>query len=326
MENAPHLLLLCENLSSDSGFSENINDNSRIKKDSIFLIEYKEKKNILAKSIKLKKYEIIKDASKNTLNHSFSNNATNNSNINIMDNVNITSSVNSSKSGKFTRNTFKLCNIPVSHYQLKNTPSNKKKRWKKCKSNESLHSLDVASNQNTTISCLSCCFTSAIKKPIEKSESLNDKIKNKSDHIYHSMPNFTKNVESWKRCLENILVDAIGINLFRKYLESEYSDENLHFYLAVEQFKRVDEVHIPKMANKIFNQFISVLSEREISVDAKCRNEINESLTNPTREMYNNCQLQVLMLMKRDSYMRFLNSSIFFDFIRHQISIKKNNG
>lgn len=52
-----------------------------------------------------------------------------------------------------------------------------------------------------------------------------------------------------------------------------------------------------------------------MSLDSRVREGINLSLTEPSNVMYEEAQLQIYTLMHRDSYPRFLNSSVYRDLL-----------
>ena len=55
--------------------------------------------------------------------------------------------------------------------------------------------------------------------------------------------------------------------MFREYLRLEYSEENMLFWLAVEELKNEqDERRVIEQVRLIYEDFISILSPREASV------------------------------------------------------------
>ena len=53
------------------------------------------------------------------------------------------------------------------------------------------------------------------------------------------------------------------------------------------------------------------LSAAQVSLDARVREGINKKMQEPTQHTFEDAQLQIYTLMHRDSYPRFLNSSIY---------------
>ena len=49
----------------------------------------------------------------------------------------------------------------------------------------------------------------------------------------------------------------------------------------------------------------------QVSLDGQARETINKNMLKPTIHAFDEAQIQIYMLMQRDSYPRFLNSQIF---------------
>lgn len=57
-----------------------------------------------------------------------------------------------------------------------------------------------------------------------------------------------------------------GLCLFRAFLVSEFSEENIAFYLACEDFKGSKTSKLATKAKKIYDEFISSDSPREVNI------------------------------------------------------------
>lgn len=103
-----------------------------------------------------------------------------------------------------------------------------------------------------------------------------------------------------------------GRKVFREFLRSEYSEENMLFWLACEEIKREDNPEVvEEKARNIYEDYISILSPKEVSLDSRVREVINRNMVDPTPHTFDEAQLQIYTLMHRDSYPRFLNSQIY---------------
>ncbi|XP_023251258.1 regulator of G-protein signaling 3-like [Seriola lalandi dorsalis] len=117
----------------------------------------------------------------------------------------------------------------------------------------------------------------------------------------------------WAESLETLLTNQYGLAVFRHFLRSEFSEENLDFWLAVERFKRT--CPLSKMATrawKIYDEFISTKAARQVNVDSSVRESTNQNLhlgVNPTS--FQQAQDQIFSLMETDSYPRFLRSHLY---------------
>lgn len=64
-----------------------------------------------------------------------------------------------------------------------------------------------------------------------------------------------------------ILLFSGGLAAFRTFLKTEFSDENIEFWMACEEYKKVKScTKMMSKANKIFKEFIDVQAPREVCV------------------------------------------------------------
>ncbi|KAM9360742.1 regulator of G-protein signaling 3-like [Symphorus nematophorus] len=117
----------------------------------------------------------------------------------------------------------------------------------------------------------------------------------------------------WAESLEALLTNQYGLAVFRHFLRSEFSEENLDFWLAVERFKRTRP--LSKMATraaKIYDEFISTDAARQVNVDSSVRESTNQSLClGVSPASFQLAQDQIFGLMESDSYPRFLRSRLY---------------
>jgi len=63
-----------------------------------------------------------------------------------------------------------------------------------------------------------------------------------------------------------VALTAAGRRVFREYLRLEYSEENMLFWLAVEELRsEQDDRRVMEQVRLIYEDFISILSPREVS-------------------------------------------------------------
>ncbi|KAG8510719.1 Regulator of G-protein signaling 17 [Galemys pyrenaicus] len=128
-------------------------------------------------------------------------------------------------------------------------------------------------------------------------------------------------VLSWSQNFDKMMKAPAGRNLFREFLRTEYSEENLLFWLACEDLKKEQNKKvIEEKARMIYEDYISILSPKEVSLDSRVREVINRNLLDPNPHMYEDAQLQIYTLMHRDSFPRFLNSQIYKSFVESTAS------
>uniref|UniRef100_A0AC35TS35 RGS domain-containing protein n=1 Tax=Rhabditophanes sp. KR3021 TaxID=114890 RepID=A0AC35TS35_9BILA len=104
----------------------------------------------------------------------------------------------------------------------------------------------------------------------------------------------------------------VGQKMFADFLKSEFSDENILFYQACEELKKEKNTEkIEEKARIIYEDFISILSPKEVSLDSRVREIINSNMHHPTSNTFDEAQSQIFTLMARDSYPRFLTASVY---------------
>ncbi|XP_053324721.1 regulator of G-protein signaling 4 [Spea bombifrons] len=123
-------------------------------------------------------------------------------------------------------------------------------------------------------------------------------------------------VKKWGESLENLIRNESGLAVFRSFLQSEYSEENLDFWLACENYKKVKSpAKLALKAQKIYEDFISVEATREVNLDSTTREETTKNLLHPTHSSFDEAQHKIVILMEKDSYRRFLKSHFYLDLV-----------
>ncbi|KAK3751819.1 hypothetical protein QZH41_013276, partial [Actinostola sp. cb2023] len=132
---------------------------------------------------------------------------------------------------------------------------------------------------------------------------------------YNPRPS-TEEVLQWTKSFEKLLSSKSGIKLFHDFLKSEYAEENLLFWLAVEKLKKETEpANIKNLAQMIYNDYVSTESPKEVSIDHKTRQVIDLEIVQPTQNTFNKAQQHVYYVMFQDCYPRFLVSSSMKDLL-----------
>ncbi|XP_023982828.1 regulator of G-protein signaling 20 isoform X1 [Physeter macrocephalus] len=122
---------------------------------------------------------------------------------------------------------------------------------------------------------------------------------------------------AWAQSFDALMLTAAGRNAFREFLRTEFSEENMLFWMACEELKK--EAHktmIEEKARIIYEDYVSILSPKEVSLDSRVRETINRSMAEPSPHIFDDAQLQIYTLMHRDSYPRFMNSALYKDLLR----------
>lgn len=108
--------------------------------------------------------------------------------------------------------------------------------------------------------------------------------------------------------LETVLSSKAAVHAFRCFLRSEFSEENLAFWLACEDY-RVSPPGLHKAkAGSICRRFIAPEAPQEVNLDAETREALLGRLDSPDVDAFSEAQQRIYTLMAKDSFPRFLRS------------------
>lgn len=125
-------------------------------------------------------------------------------------------------------------------------------------------------------------------------------------------PPSPEEVQSWAQSFDRLMHSPAGRSVFRAFLRTEYSEENMLFWLACEELKAEANQHVvDEKARLIYEDYVSILSPKEVSLDSRVREGINRKMQEPSAHTFDDAQLQIYTLMHRDSYPRFLSSPTY---------------
>ncbi|MCI4375648.1 hypothetical protein PGIGA_G00111990 [Pangasianodon gigas] len=120
----------------------------------------------------------------------------------------------------------------------------------------------------------------------------------------------------WKESFENLLSSKHGLYAFRAFLVSEFSEENIAFYLACKDYKNTkSEAKLQAKAQRIYNEFIGSEAPREVNIDHETRDITQANIRLPTAACFDQAQHRIYILMEKDCYPRFLRSSAYRDLV-----------
>nr|XP_028587849.1 regulator of G-protein signaling 13 [Podarcis muralis] len=119
-------------------------------------------------------------------------------------------------------------------------------------------------------------------------------------------------VLQWSQSFEKLMATKYGPIVYKTYLKTEYSDENIEFWFACEKYKKiVSQRKRMSMAQKLFKEYIQPQAPREINMDSQAREAVIKNIQEATQSCFNEAQKIVYLHMERDSYPRFLGSEIY---------------
>ncbi|XP_072312292.1 regulator of G-protein signaling 9b isoform X2 [Eucyclogobius newberryi] len=130
-----------------------------------------------------------------------------------------------------------------------------------------------------------------------------------------NMPNVEvptkQRVERWTFSFGELLSDPRGRDDFRLFLRKEFSGENLAFWESCEDLKWGAAATMKEKAEHIYKTFLARGAPRWINIDGKTMEITIKSLKHPHRYVLDAAQTHIYMLMKKDSYGRYLKSPVF---------------
>uniref|UniRef100_A0A8C6PYC5 Regulator of G protein signaling 7 n=1 Tax=Nothobranchius furzeri TaxID=105023 RepID=A0A8C6PYC5_NOTFU len=123
-------------------------------------------------------------------------------------------------------------------------------------------------------------------------------------------------VKRWAFGIDEVLKDPVGREQFLKFLESEFSSENLRFWLAVQELKKRPIREVPSRVQEIWQEFLAPGAPSAINVDSKSYDKTTQNVKDPGRYAFEDAQEHIYKLMKSDSYSRFIRSSAYQELLQ----------
>ncbi|XP_049454246.1 regulator of G-protein signaling 18 [Epinephelus fuscoguttatus] len=123
----------------------------------------------------------------------------------------------------------------------------------------------------------------------------------------------------WSDSFEELLKHSDGVESFSQFLRTEFSEENIEFWLACEEYKTIDsETKLLSKAKYIYTVYIESEAPKEVNIDYNTKMAIQKVIAHPTKTCFEAAQMKVYSLMKKDSYPRFLHSDIYMRLTRRK--------
>uniref|UniRef100_A0A3B3T2B9 Regulator of G protein signaling 5 n=1 Tax=Paramormyrops kingsleyae TaxID=1676925 RepID=A0A3B3T2B9_9TELE len=112
----------------------------------------------------------------------------------------------------------------------------------------------------------------------------------------------------WRESLDNVLTSSYGLAMFKSFLKSEFSEENVEFWVACEDFKKTKSpMKMAIKAKKIYEDFIQSEGPREVNIDHVTKDITLRNLVNLSAGTFDLAQKRIHALMEKDSFARFLS-------------------
>ncbi|XP_058473022.1 regulator of G-protein signaling 3a isoform X2 [Solea solea] len=152
-----------------------------------------------------------------------------------------------------------------------------------------------------------------------RNESPGSNPASKLDKTMKSVKPTPEEALKWGDSLDKLLAHKYGLAAFRAFLRTEFSEENLEFWLACEEYKKIkSQSKMASKAKKVFAEYIAIQSCKEVNLDSYTRDHTKDNLQNVTRSCFDLAQRRIYGLMEKDSYPRFLRSELYLDLINQK--------
>uniref|UniRef100_A0A673TDB6 Regulator of G protein signaling 6 n=1 Tax=Suricata suricatta TaxID=37032 RepID=A0A673TDB6_SURSU len=122
-------------------------------------------------------------------------------------------------------------------------------------------------------------------------------------------------VKRWGFSFDEVLKDQVGRDQFLRFLESEFSSENLRFWLAVQDLKKQPLQDVAKRVEEIWQEFLAPGAPSAINLDSHSYEITSQNVKDGGRYTFEDAQEHIYKLMKSDSYARFLRSNAYQDLL-----------
>lgn len=140
-----------------------------------------------------------------------------------------------------------------------------------------------------------------------------EKTEKKPEKLHKPTP---EEAAQWRESLDLVLNNGYGLASFRSFLQSEFSDENIEFWVACEDFKKTkNPVKMAAKAKKIYEDFIQSEGPREVNIDHFTKDVTLRGLVDLSPSTFDLAQKRIFALMEKDSFGRFLRSDFYQELI-----------
>ncbi|KAM3827192.1 regulator of G-protein signaling 11 isoform 2-T2 [Vipera latastei] len=118
-------------------------------------------------------------------------------------------------------------------------------------------------------------------------------------------------VERWSFGFSELMGDILGREQLLEFLKTEFSAENMMFWEACEELRLGEEAHIAEAVDSIYQEFLAPSATRWVNLDSKTMEHTLKGIKTPHRYVMDDAEMHIYMLMKKDSYPRFLKSELY---------------
>ncbi|XP_075227494.1 regulator of G-protein signaling 7 isoform X2 [Lycorma delicatula] len=124
-----------------------------------------------------------------------------------------------------------------------------------------------------------------------------------------------RRVKRWAFSLQELLADPVGREHFVRFLDKEFSGENLKFWESVQELKALPQRDVQERVAEIWAEYLAPDASCPVNVDSHSHEVTKRNMTHPDRWSFDTAAAHVYHLMKSDSYSRYLRSEMYKDFL-----------
>ncbi|TNN18782.1 Regulator of G-protein signaling 7 isoform 1 [Schistosoma japonicum] len=130
-----------------------------------------------------------------------------------------------------------------------------------------------------------------------------------------------RRIKRWSFSIHELLKDPVGLEEFQRWLEKEFSAENLRFWQACQVLKGAPLREVRQSIMSIYQQYLAPNAVEPINIDSRIADLVrrhidDESNTTLNRYCFEAAEEHIFHLMKSDSYCRFLRSDVYRELFR----------
>lgn len=122
----------------------------------------------------------------------------------------------------------------------------------------------------------------------------------------------------------SLLKDPELCPLFEEWLREDFSYENYAFWRDVEEYKIVPDEDLFERGSALYEKYFTLGSDWEVNADHYQKLELKEKIKNPTREVFDDIQISIFVLMRMDSYPKFMESPAYARYERKKQGLSED--
>jgi hypothetical protein len=122
--------------------------------------------------------------------------------------------------------------------------------------------------------------------------------------------------EDFSKLFDECLKDPTLLQMFRKFLASNFCEENLDFYFECKELQKLSSnEQIAAKAQLLWTTYIKPGARTELNVDSWQVQQIKDRLESPTIDMFDEISDSTFRMLKEDSFRKFYNTEVYQEYL-----------